>query len=102
MYKVVGAEIKAGNFNKDGKDIAYNNLYLYCIGESISPVYKDGFCKRFAFGNKIETIKIKNDNDILLSVFGEEVDDNFITDLVGADIDIFYNRYGGISAIKVL
>ena len=102
MYKVVGAEIKAGNFNKDGKDIAYNNLYLYCICDSLSPVYKGGVCKRFAFGNKIETIKIKNDKDILLSIFNAEVDDNFITDLVGADIDIFYNRYGGISAIKVL
>lgn len=102
MYKVVGAEIKAGNFTKDGKDIAYNNLYLYCIGESITPVYKDGVCERFAFGNIIETIKIKNDSDNLLSIFNEQVDDNFITDLVGADIDVFYNRFGGISAIKVL
>ena len=49
-----------------------------------------------------ETIKIKNDNDILLSVFNEEVDDNFISDLVGSDIDVFYNRFGGISAIKVI
>ena len=102
MYKVVGAEIKAGNFNKDGKDIAYNNLYLYCVGKSISPVYKDGVCKRFAFGNKIETIKIKNDKDILLSVFNEDVDDNFIADLVGSDINIYYNRFGGISAIEVI
>ena len=102
MYKVVGAEIKTGIFNKDGKDIAYNNLYLYCIGESISPVYKDGVCRRFAVGNKIETIKIKNDKDILLAAFNEDVDDKFITALVGSDVDIFYNRFGGISAIKVL
>lgn len=102
MFKVVGVEIKSGNFNKDGKNIPYNNLYLYCIGDIISPLYEAGVCKRFAFGNKIEFIKIKNDNDILLSVFNDEVDDNFIKNLVGADIDIFYNRYGGISAIKVL
>lgn len=102
MFKVVGVEIKSGNFNKDGKNIPYNNLYLYCIGDSLSPVYKDGVCKRFAFGNKIDTFKIKNDNDILITVFNEDVDDNFITNLVGADIDIFYNRFGGISAIKVL
>lgn len=102
MFKVVGVEIKSGNFNKDGKNIPYNNLYLYCIGERIEPVYKDGVCKRFAFGNKCETVKIKNDNDILLSVFNDDVDDNFISDLVGSDIEIFYNRFGGISVIKVL
>lgn len=102
MYKVVGTEIKSGNFNKDGKNILYNNLYLYCIGDSITPIYKDGVCKRFAFGNKIDTIKIKNDNDILSSVFNHEVTDEFISDLVGSDIELFYNRYGGISAIKVV
>ena len=102
MFKVVGVEIKSGNFNKDGKNIPYNNLYLYCIGESITPVYKDGVCKRFAFGNNIESIKVKNDKDILTTVFNEEVDDNFISDLVGTDIEVFYNRFGGISAIKVL
>ena len=102
MIKVVGVEIKSGKFNKDGKDIPYNNLYLYCIGESISPIYKDGICKRFSFGNRIETIKLKNDNDILTSVFNDEVTDDFISDLVGSDIEVFYNRFGGISAIKVV
>ena len=101
MYKVVGVEIKSGSFNKDGKNIPYNNLYLYCIGDNITPIYKDGVCKRFAFGKKIETLKIKNDNDVLVSVFNDEVTDDFISDLVGTDIDVFYNRYGGISAIKV-
>lgn len=102
MFKVVGVEIKTGTFNKDGKDIHYNNLYMYCIGESISPIYKDGICKRFSFGNRIETIKLKNDNDILTSAFGVEVTDEFISGLVGSDIELYYNRYGGISAIKVI
>lgn len=102
MYKVVGTEIKSGNFNKDGKNIPYNNLYLYCIGDSISPIYKDGVCERFSFGNRIETIKLKNDNDILTSVFNDEVTDDFISDLVGENIDVFYNRFGGVSAIKVV
>lgn len=102
MYKIVGIEIKSGNFNKDGKNIPYNNLHLYCIGDTITPIYKDGVCKRFAFGNKIEAIKIKNDNDILSSVFNYEVTDEFISNLVGSDIEVFYNRFGVISAIKVL
>lgn len=102
MNKVVGVEIKSGIFNKDGKDIPYNNLYLYCIGESIQPIYKDGICKRFSYGNRIETIKIKNDNDILSSVFGDDVTDEFISNIVGSDIEVYYNRFGGISAIKVL
>ena len=102
MYKVVGIEIKSGNFNKDGKNIPYNNLYLYCIGDSISPIYKDGNCKRFAFGNKIDTIKIKNDNYIFSSVFNYDVTDEFISNLVGSEIEVFYTRFGGISAIKVI
>ena len=99
---VIGAETKNGVFRKDGQEISYNNLYLYCTRE-IKPTYdENGNCTHWANGSTGETVKIKNTPETLKEVFGTEVNNDVISALIGQNINVYYDQYGKVQFINAV
>lgn len=99
---VIGAETKNGVFRKDGQEISYNNLYLYCTRE-IKPTYdENGNCTHWANGSIGETVKIKNTPETLKEVFGTDVNNDLISALIGQNINVYYDQYGKVQFINAV
>lgn len=98
--KLVGIEVKNGVFEKDGRKIEYNNLLLHTTSETLQIVKDDnGVVTKWGVGSKVETHKVKNDEENLKNVFGVNVDEKLLTEMIGQDINIYYNAYGKIEKI---
>ena len=103
--KLVGLEIKQGQFtSSDKKEISYNNLVLHTTSDVLEIVKDDdGKIKKWGIGAKVETHKVKNEEDVLKSVFGvTSVTEQFLNSLIGKAINIYYNMYGKIEKIEVV
>lgn len=103
--KIVGMEIKQGQFtSSDKREIVYNNLVLHTISDVLEIVRdKDGKVKKWGIGAKVETHKVKNEEEVLKSVFGEKnISEQFLGGLIGKDVNIYYNVYGKIEKIDVV
>lgn len=99
---VIGAEIKNGVFKKDGQEISYNNLYLYCTRE-VKPTFdENGICTHWADGSICETVKIKNTPETLKEVFGTDVNSAVISALIGQNINVYYDQYGKVQFINAV
>lgn len=99
---VIGCETKSGVFKKDGQEISYRNLYLYCSRE-ISSTYDDnGYITHWAVGSTCETVKIKNTPENLKLVFGTEVSNDAISALIGQNINVFYDQFGKVQFINAV
>ena len=100
MFTIVGIEIKSGHFtSKDnGKEIVYNNLYLYVIGEEL-PMSVE----HIAFGNGVDTVKIRNDEATFLSIFGKgQMTKEEIKNWLGKKIDVMYDKRGNVARVNFL
>lgn len=98
MPKVLGIEVKAGKFTPKGKteEIEFNNINFYVLDEAMEMT-----AEHFAVGNRIDTIKIKNQDDVVLSIFGEQLTADKLKDFYNKQIDVLYNKYGNVSSIKL-
>lgn len=99
---VIGAETKSGVFKKDGNEISYNNLYLYCTREVKAIYDENGNCTHWATGSIGEAVKIKNSPEVLKEVFGGEVNNEVITSLIGKNINVYYDQFGRVQFINAV
>lgn len=83
--KVLGVTIKEGEYQ--GR--AYKNVMLHCS-------YED----QNALGVLTEVVKVKHSS--VKEVFGKEMDSKDYQNLIGKQINAYYNRFGVVSEIKVL
>lgn len=103
--QIVGMEIKQGHFlSSDKREIEYNNLVLHTTSDVLEIVReKNGMVKKWGIGAKVETHKVKNEDEVLESVFGvKNISEEFLCSLIGKDINIYYNMYGKIEKIEVV
>lgn len=100
MFTIVGLEVKSGQFNdrSTGKEIVYNNLYLYVIGDEI-PISVE----HIAFGNTVDTVKIKNEATNFECIFGKsKITNEELKSWLGKHIDVMYNKLGNVAKINFL
>lgn len=99
---LIGAEVKSGEFTdpKTGNTIIYDNLV--CYFQSAEPL-DNPENENFSFGLSCKAYKIKNSADSLKSAFkGFYKDDDsgqWLKDLVGVNLEIIENKYGGIQRV---
>ena len=91
IIKIIGVECKSGSFTstQNGQQIDYNNIYLYGVRTLTVPA--DG---RLCSGEIPETIKIKNDNNVVRSVFNQDMSANDFLDMVGKEYNVYYDKNG--------
>lgn len=91
LVKIVGVENKSGSFTSQstGQVIDYNNLYLYAV-RSLSQA-SDG---RLCVGETVESIKIKNDVNVIRSIFSKEMSAKDFIEMVGKEYNVFYDKNG--------
>lgn len=99
---VIGCETKSGVFKKDGQEISYRNLYLYCTREISSTYDENGNITHWANGSIGETVKIKNTPETLKQVFGTDVTNEVISALIGQNINVYYDQYGKVQFINAV
>lgn len=99
---VIGCETKSGVFKKDGQEISYRNLYLYCTKEITSTYDDNGNITHWANGLIGVTVKIKNTPETLKQVFGTDVTNEVISALIGQNINVYYDEYGKVEFINVV
>lgn len=99
---VIGCETKKGVFKKDGQDILYNNLYLYCTREIACTYDENGNITHWAVGSICDTVKIKNTPEILKQVFGTVVTNNVISALIGQNVNVYYDQFGKVQFINAV
>lgn len=96
--KVVGIINSQGDYNGN----KYHNLVLQCTAENTND-------KKDVFGLLVDTVKIRYAD--LNAVFSmgladssdvEKLTASAFEDYVGAEIDVSYNKFGAVQAIKVL
>ena len=96
IMTIIGIEHKPpGVFDApNGNKIPYDNIFIYAIKPN---VYDRS--DSFACGKTPVTLKIKNDKDIVYSIFGTlpTVDD--FKSMEGQDFDFFFNEKGAIDRI---
>ena len=64
---------------------------------------ENGKTKKWGIGAKVETHKVKNEEEVLKSVFGvSSITEQFLNSLIGKAINIYYNMYGKIEKIEVV
>lgn len=99
MYlKVIGTEIKSGNFTdpKTNRGINYNNLYLHCLKDND---YTDDNGGGFGFGSSPVSVKIKNSVDKITSVFGSSLSKDDLEGMIGSYINVFYDDKKQVDSI---
>ena len=99
IVRIIGVEAKAGSFTSQstGQVIDYNNVYLYGIRTLSEPT--DG---RLYNGEIPETIKIKNDKDVVRSIFSQEMTAKDFTDMIGKEYNVYYDKNGKPDMINPL
>lgn len=94
IMPVTCVELKKGIFNKDNKDIAYNNIYIHVL----KPVNKsDG--ESFSYGNLPVRLKIKNDVSVVESVFGSRLTKDDLLSMVNQSYDVYFDDKGNAARI---
>ena len=96
VVRVIGVEVKSGSFTNQstGQVIDYNNIYLYCIRPLAETT--DG---RLCSGEIPETVKIKNDKDVVRSVFNQEMSSKDFTDMIGKEYNVGYDSHQKVEMI---
>lgn len=94
--RIIGVECKSGSFTSQstGQMIDYNNIYLY--GVRSLPETADN---RLSIGEASEVIKIKNDKDVVRSVFNSEMTSKDFTDMIGKEYGVFYDKNGKLEMV---
>lgn len=91
VVRIIGVESKSGSFvnQSTGQMIDYNNIYLYAVRTLSVP--SDG---RLCTGEIPETIKIKNDKNVILGIFNQEMSAKDFTDMIGKEYNVYYDKNG--------
>lgn len=90
ILTIVGVEKKSGSFTNSasGQSFDYNNIYLY----GLRSVSKDE--ENFSFGQIPEFVKIKNEREVIISIFGFEVSKDDLVSMIGNDYIVYYDKNG--------
>lgn len=103
--KIVGMEIKQGKFkSNDNREIVYNNLVLHTTSDVLEIVKdENGAVKKWGIGAKVETHKVKNEEEVLKAVFGvSSITEQYLNSLIGKAVNIYYDMYGKVNKIEVV
>lgn len=100
---LVGCEQKHGAFTtKEGKQVEFNNLYLYCTHPLEVQKDDNGNVIKWGIGFSAETFKIKNTADNLKQVFGRAITEKELNSFLGADVNIYYDSYGTVACVQFI
>lgn len=96
IVKIKGVEGMAGSFTSKttGQLIDYNNIHLYAL-RPLSPASNGRLC----FGEATEDIKIKNDANVIRSIFSKEMTSKDFIEMVDKEYNVFYDRNGKVDMI---
>lgn len=95
IMPVTCVELKKGNFNKDNKDIAYNNIYIHVL----KPV-NESSGESFSYGNLPVRLKIKNDVSVIESIFGSRLTRDDLISMLNQSYDFYFDDKG--NAVRIL
>lgn len=99
---VVGASISHGIWKPDGKEIPYNNVIIHYVEDLSIRKDDNGNVVSWGIGRASKTLKIKNDADILRSIFGSPFDDVFAKSLIGKTINVYYDMYRKPARVEIV
>lgn len=99
---VVGASISQGIWKPDGKEIPYNNVIIHYVEDLSIRKDDNGNVVSWGIGRASKILKIKNDADILRSIFGSPFDDVFAKSLIGNTINVYYDMYRKPARIDIV
>lgn len=99
IMNIIGVEHKPpGDFTTEkGVTFHYDNIFIYAIKPN---VYDKS--DSFGCGKSPVTIKIKNDKDVVFSIFGSLPTIDDFKSMEGQDFDFFFNEKGVIDRILPL
>lgn len=99
VYKILGTERKSGEFAdpKTGKLVQFDNIYLHC--SKCNDYSSD---KSFGFGVSVKSIKIKNTNEKIESVFGSILTRDDLQSLVGQKANIFFDENQTVDCVTII
>lgn len=100
IMKVIGVELRQGNFTdkKTGKDVDYNNIMIYALKPN---TYSNSNSNNNSFGSgqiPVE-IKIKNEVDIVSSIFGTAITKDDLVSMVGQEFNISFDDKKNVDCI---
>ncbi len=98
IMKVIGVELRQGNFTdkKTGKDVDYNNVMIYALKPN---TYSNSKNNSFGSGQIPVEIKIKNDVDIVSSIFGTAITKDDLVSMVGQEYNISFDDKKNVDCI---
>lgn len=98
IMNVIGVELRQGNFTdkKTGKDVDYNNIMIYALKPN---TYEKKDNASFGSGKIPVEIKIKNDVDIVCSIFGTSITKDDLISMVGQDFNISFDDKQNVDCI---
>lgn len=90
LIRIIGVESKSGSFTskETGQVIDYNNINLYGVRVLSHP--SDG---RLCSGEVPETIKIKNDKDVIRGIFNQEMTAKDFVDMIGKEYNVYFDNH---------
>ena len=99
VMNVMGVEHKPpGEFeNAQKKLIKYDNIYIHSAKPNVYDKEDS-----FACGKAPVTIKIKNDREVVYSIFGSYLTIDDFKSMVGQDFDFYFDEKGNITRIVEL
>lgn len=96
IMNVIGVEHRQGNFtNKQGKNVDFDNIIIYALKPN---TYKKEN-NSFGSGKIPVEVKIKNDVDIVCSIFGTAITDDDLLSMVGQDFNISFDDKQNVDSI---
>lgn len=97
IMTVIGVEHRKGSFeNKQGKNVEYDNIMIYALKPNS---YENNSNGSFGFGQIYVEIKIKNDVDVVRSIFGTAITKDDLISMVGQEYNITFDDKKNVDSI---
>lgn len=95
ILQVIGVEHRKGSFpDKQGKIIDFDNIHIYALQPN---TYEKN--ETFGSGKIPVEIKIKNDVDIVRSIFGTTITKDDLISMVGQEYNITFDNKKNVDCI---
>lgn len=97
ILQVIGVEHRKGNFtDKQGKNIDFDNIMIYALQPN---TYDKNNGETFGSGKIPVEIKIKNDVDVVRSIFGSTITKDDLISMVGQEYNITFDNKKNVDSI---
>lgn len=97
ILQVIGVELRKGDFtNNKGENIKFNNIMIYALQPN---TYDKGEGNAFGYGKIPVEVKLKNDSDVVRSVFGSVLTKDDFISMVGQEYNITFDNKKNVDSI---